>query len=167
MVRPAAKREAVANLRTAFQMSERRACSLIVADRSSIRYRSCRPPDLELRGQLCDLANARRRFGYRRLFVLLRQQGNELLNETLFFGRDHARQTIGSRVDDYNAARPHSSPSATAPPGACCSLRAAGRINRRDSNRRRMKDQGQVSNDPSGDDPTPRRRHNRDPDRGR
>jgi putative DNA-invertase from lambdoid prophage Rac len=35
----------------------------------------CRPPDTELRTQLCDLANARRRFGYRRLFILLRQDG--------------------------------------------------------------------------------------------
>jgi putative transposase len=75
MVGPAAKREAVAHLRTMFRMSERRACSLIAADRSSIRYRSCRPHDFELRGQLRALANARRRFGYRRLFVLLRQQG--------------------------------------------------------------------------------------------
>jgi transposase InsO family protein len=75
MVGPAVKREAVAHLRTVFQMSERRACSVIAADRSSIRYRSCRPPDSELRGRLRDLANARRRFGYRRLFVLLRQQG--------------------------------------------------------------------------------------------
>jgi putative transposase len=75
MVGPAAKRTAVAHLRTVFQISERRACCLIEADRSSMRYRSCRPPDLELRGRLRDLANARRRFGYRRLFVLLRQQG--------------------------------------------------------------------------------------------
>src|SRR5882762_6531880 len=75
MVGPAAKREAVAHLRTMFRMSERRACSLIAVDRSSVRYRSCRPPDSELRGQLRDLANARRRFGYRRLFILLRQQG--------------------------------------------------------------------------------------------
>jgi transposase InsO family protein len=32
-------------------------------------------PDTELRTQLRDLANARRRFGYRRLFILLRQNG--------------------------------------------------------------------------------------------
>lgn len=38
-------------------------------------YRSSRPPDAELRVQLRELANARRRFGYRRLFVLLRQHG--------------------------------------------------------------------------------------------
>ena len=75
MVGPAAKREAVAHLRTAFQMSERRACSVIAADRTSIRYCSRRPPEAELRVRLRDLANARRRFGYRRLFVLLRQEG--------------------------------------------------------------------------------------------
>ena len=75
MVGPAVKREAVAHLRTMFQMSERRACSVIAADRTSIRYRVCRPPDTDLRCRLRDLANARRRFGYRRLFVLLRQQG--------------------------------------------------------------------------------------------
>ena len=75
MVGPAAKREAVAHLRTAFQMSERWACSVIAADRTSVRYQSIRPRDTDLRGRLRDLANARRRFGYRRLFILLRRQG--------------------------------------------------------------------------------------------
>ena len=40
-----------------------------------IRYQSRRAPDGELRQRLCDLANERRRFGYRRLFVLLRREG--------------------------------------------------------------------------------------------
>ena len=75
MVGPAAKREAVAHLRSALQMSERRACTLVAADRKMIRYRSRRPPDIELRARLRDLANQRRRFGYRRLFILLREQG--------------------------------------------------------------------------------------------
>jgi transposase InsO family protein len=75
MVRPAAKREAVAHLRNVLQMSERRACTLIAADRKMVRYRSRRPPDAELRARLRDLANQRRRFGYRRLFILLREQG--------------------------------------------------------------------------------------------
>jgi hypothetical protein len=35
-----------------FQMSERRACSVIAADRTSIRYQFCRPPDTELRCRL-------------------------------------------------------------------------------------------------------------------
>ena len=75
MVRPAAKREAVAHLRELFQMSERRACSVIDADRKMIRYRSRRPPETELRERLRCLANERRRFGYRRLFIMLRREG--------------------------------------------------------------------------------------------
>jgi putative transposase len=75
MVGPAAKREAVAHLRELFQMSERRACSMIDADRKMIRYRSRRPPETELRERLRDLANERRRFGYCRLFILLRREG--------------------------------------------------------------------------------------------
>jgi putative transposase len=39
------------------------------------RYRSSRPADAGLRGRLRDLGNERRRFGYRRLFVLLRREG--------------------------------------------------------------------------------------------
>ena len=74
MVRPAAKREAVAHLRT-LEMSERRACSLVAADRTMVRYRSRRPPDTALRARLRELANERRRFGYRRLFILLRREG--------------------------------------------------------------------------------------------
>lgn len=56
-------------------MSERRACSVIAADRKMIRYRSCRPPETALRARLRELANERRRFGYRRLFILLRREG--------------------------------------------------------------------------------------------
>jgi len=75
MVGPAAKRDAVAHLRTMLGMSERRACILIAADRKMIRYRSRRPPDIELRTRLRELANQRRRFGYRRLFIMLRDEG--------------------------------------------------------------------------------------------
>ena len=75
MVGPVAKREAVAHLLNVLQISERRACILVAADRKMIRYRSRRPADVELRARLRDLANQRRRFGYRRLFILLREQG--------------------------------------------------------------------------------------------
>ena len=56
-------------------ISERRACSIVGADRTMVRYRSRRPPDTELRARLRELANERRRFGYRRLFILLRREG--------------------------------------------------------------------------------------------
>lgn len=62
MVGPVAKREAVAHLQAVMGLSERRACGIVGADRKMVRYRSCRPPDTELRGHLRELANARRRF---------------------------------------------------------------------------------------------------------
>jgi putative transposase len=75
MVGPAAKREAVAHLRTQFEMSERQATALVGADRTMIRYKSRRPDDAALRARLRDLAHQRHRFGYRRLHVLLRRDG--------------------------------------------------------------------------------------------
>ncbi|NEI11064.1 IS3 family transposase [Rhizobium leguminosarum] len=75
MVGPAAKRDAVTHLKAVMGLSERRACQIISADRKMVRYRSSRPPEVELRAKLRDLANERRRFGYRRLFVLLRRDG--------------------------------------------------------------------------------------------
>jgi hypothetical protein len=38
VVRPAARREAVAYLRQVFEMSEQRACRVIGGDRTSVRY---------------------------------------------------------------------------------------------------------------------------------
>lgn len=74
MVGPAAQRDAVAHLQAELCLSKLRACYIVSADRKTIRYRSCRPPDTELRGKVSARANDRRRFGCRRLFVLLRQQ---------------------------------------------------------------------------------------------
>ncbi len=79
MVKPAARREAAAYLRQAFQMSERRACRVIGTDRASVRYQALRPDDDALRERLKELAQRRRRFGYRRLHVLLRREG-QLVN---------------------------------------------------------------------------------------
>ena len=75
MVTPAVKREAVAHLKARLGLSERRACRITGADRKMVRYQAQRAPDTELRGRLRELANERRRFGYRRLFVLLRREG--------------------------------------------------------------------------------------------
>jgi putative transposase len=85
MVTPAAEREAVAHLRSAFDMSERRACRTIGCVRMTVRYRSRRPDDdTALRLRLRALANERRRFGYRRLHVLLRREGFKVNHKRLF-----------------------------------------------------------------------------------
>ena len=76
MVTPAARREAAAHLRSAHEMSERRACRVVGTDRSCVRYRARRPDDAGLRARLRALAAERRRFGYRRLYVLLRREGH-------------------------------------------------------------------------------------------
>lgn len=57
-------------------MSERRACRVLGVDRSSVRYAAMRPDDEPLRERLKALAQERRRFGYRRLHVLLRREGH-------------------------------------------------------------------------------------------
>jgi len=75
MVTPAAVRAAVVHVLREHDVSERRACSIVGADRSTIRYRSRRSDAALLRGRLRELATERRRFGYRRLHVLLRQEG--------------------------------------------------------------------------------------------
>lgn len=75
MVTPVVKRQAVAHLCQIFEVSQRRACNVIGADRTSMRYRSLRPSDAELRQRLRELAAVRRRFGYRRLLILLRRDG--------------------------------------------------------------------------------------------
>ncbi len=75
MVTPAQRREAVAHLIAARQMSERRACRVAGVERALVRYRSRRPDDAALRTRLRALAHERRRFGYRRLHVLLRREG--------------------------------------------------------------------------------------------
>lgn len=75
MVTPSARRTVVAHIVASHGVSERRACRLLNVDRTSHRYRSRRPDDAVLRERLRALAHARRRFGYRRLFILLRRQG--------------------------------------------------------------------------------------------
>lgn len=69
MVTPAARRNAVAQAVETHGMSERRACAMMAVDRSSVRCRSTRPDDAPLRARLRELADQRRRFGYRRLHV--------------------------------------------------------------------------------------------------
>jgi putative transposase len=75
MVTPSRRRSIVEHLRSAYQVSERRACRATGFHRSSQRYRTRRDPQVELRMRLKERAAARVRYGYRRLHVLLRREG--------------------------------------------------------------------------------------------
>ena len=72
---PAARRAVVTVAREAHGISERRACSIIGADRSALRYRHRRADDAATRTRLKQLAAERRRFGWRRLKLLLEREG--------------------------------------------------------------------------------------------
>jgi putative transposase len=83
MVTPASRREAVAHLRVAFAVSERRTCLALGTDRTSVRYRCRRPDDVRVRKRLRELAAMRRRFGYRRLHILLMREGMTMNHKKL------------------------------------------------------------------------------------
>jgi putative transposase len=84
MVTPAAEREAVALLKADHEMSERRACQLLDCCRMTMRYASVRPDDAALRERMKAIAIERRRFGYRRIHVLLRREGITVNHKRLF-----------------------------------------------------------------------------------
>jgi len=69
------RRRVVGKLQAAERISERRAVRWTGFPRSTMRYRSLRPPQDELRARIRQLATERPRFGYRRIYVLLRREG--------------------------------------------------------------------------------------------
>jgi putative transposase len=65
-------------------MSERRACKAIGCCRMTVRYKSTRPDDRDLRGRMKGIAHERRRFGYRRVHILLKREGYIVNHKKLF-----------------------------------------------------------------------------------
>jgi len=87
MVEPAAKREAVVHLRERFQMSERRACTVIAADRKMIRYR---PRDRFIH------AGCRPAIGYSLKITLLKSQKVRIKRVGRMLGRRAMTIWLGS-----------------------------------------------------------------------
>ena len=75
-----------------------RACELADLHRSVFQYQKQDRGDVALRKQLRALANARRRFGYRRLGIVLAREG-EVTHKTLFglCGEDRLSVCNGAR----------------------------------------------------------------------
>ncbi len=63
--------------------SQRRACGLTGIEPKTYRYATTRGDDAALRRRLRELASLRRRFGYRRLLILLRREGEEIKHKKL------------------------------------------------------------------------------------
>jgi len=75
MVRPSQRRTVVRYLGTAYPISERRACRTIRCARATYQYRSHRNPRTALRQRIREMAQARVRYGYRKIRVLLTREG--------------------------------------------------------------------------------------------
>ncbi len=76
MVSPAVKREAATWLMKDFGVSQRRACRTLEFSLGTCRYESRRQDGGVLRTRILALAEQRPRFGYRRIWVLLRREGH-------------------------------------------------------------------------------------------
>jgi len=83
MVTPAAKRKAVAHLCDEHQVSQRRACNVLQVDRSTVRFQSRRVDDAELRDAIRRVSRERRRFGYRRIHVMIEREGHMVNHKKL------------------------------------------------------------------------------------
>lgn len=73
------------------------ACKAIGFCRMTIRYETRRSDDHSLRERMKALAHERRRFGYRRLHVLLRREGH-LVNHTLLFRLYREEKLTGAQA---------------------------------------------------------------------
>jgi putative transposase len=69
------RRSVVHYLGEEWAMSERRACGLAQVSRATVRYQARQRDDGDVRQRLRELAALRKRFGYRRLGLLLRREG--------------------------------------------------------------------------------------------
>lgn len=94
---PAAERRAVAHLMGSHGMSERRACKATGFCRMTMRYKTTCEDDASLRERMKAIARERRRFGYRRLHVLLRREGFEVNHKRLFRLYREERLTVRRR----------------------------------------------------------------------
>lgn len=65
-------------VRQRFDASQRRACVLVGIARRVYAYRSCREPHVALRSRMREIAQARMRYGYRKIHVMLKREGYEI-----------------------------------------------------------------------------------------
>lgn len=84
MVGPQAKREGVAELMTERHFGVTRACGLIGISRSLYGYCSRRPTSVVLRERIGQIAAAKRRYGYRRIYLRLRREGWEVNRKRVY-----------------------------------------------------------------------------------
>lgn len=83
MVKPTAKKAVVKYSHTQYKISERRACRLFKLSRTGFRHKAKRSDDPNVIVRIKELAEQRRRFGYRRLHTLLKREGVKMNHKKL------------------------------------------------------------------------------------
>ena len=77
------RRDAALRVMRDHDISQRRACKLVGVDPKTVRRE--RPPDCaEIRKEMQEIAGKRRRFGYRRIGVLLERKGMIMNHKKLY-----------------------------------------------------------------------------------
>jgi len=117
VVSPVTRRLVVSAAQGEHAVSERRACSAFGFARSSQRYVCCKAEDAGLRARLVQLAHERRRFGYRRLHILLKREGWAMNSKKTYRiyreaglsvrKRKGRKRAIGTRAPLPRAERPN------------------------------------------------------------
>lgn len=111
MVTPQACRACVAVIVKEYDVSERHACQLVGAQRSTVRYRPEESDDAEILGKIKGIAYERRRFGYRRIYVVLRRRGLRVNHKRVYrlyreaglkvLKRGGRKKALGTRKVDH------------------------------------------------------------------
>lgn len=81
---PQAKRVAMDDLMVNHSLSQRRACRLLAFDRSVGRYKHKKKNDAEMQAKIISIAHERRRFGYRRIGILLKREGIKINHKKVY-----------------------------------------------------------------------------------
>lgn len=92
---PAVKRDLVSEMKTSYQVSERRACKIMEFARSVFRYESVTDHQIALRMRLRELAMSRVGYGYRRLHILLWREGWNVNHKRIY--RLYREEGLGMR----------------------------------------------------------------------
>ncbi|MFZ0432031.1 MAG: IS3 family transposase [Candidatus Acidiferrales bacterium] len=83
-LRPDRRRELVRDLEGRYGVSERRSCRVLLFFRSSHRYEATRDDQAALRMRIREIAQARVRYGYYRIYILLRREGWQVNHKRVY-----------------------------------------------------------------------------------
>lgn len=84
MVSPQAKRIAMQDLIVQHGFSQRHGCRLLACDRSVGRYKNKPKNDEGLRSKIISIAHERKRFGYRRIHIMLKREGLKVNHKKVY-----------------------------------------------------------------------------------